>query len=97
MIALDTLVSTTWIIASNSEMQTPQGHEIIDGIMVPVSWLQIIFNPSFPYRLLHMSVAAFLSTALFVAASAAWHMLRGNDNPAIRRSARCCRWACGWC
>ena len=43
---------------------------------------QIIFNPSFPYRLVHMSVAAFLATALMVAASAAWHLLRGNRNEA---------------
>jgi cytochrome d ubiquinol oxidase subunit I len=85
MVALGTLISTTWIIASNSWMQTPQGYSIVDGIMVPVSWLQIIFNPSFPYRLLHMSVAAFLATALFVTASAAWHLLKGRDNPAIRK------------
>jgi cytochrome d ubiquinol oxidase subunit I len=85
MVALGTLISTTWIIASNSWMQTPQGYSIVDGIMVPVSWMQIIFNPSFPYRLLHMSVAAFLATALFVTASAAWHLLKGRDNPAIRK------------
>ncbi|NYS36291.1 cytochrome ubiquinol oxidase subunit I, partial [Streptococcus danieliae] len=63
----------------------PQGHEIIDGRVVPVDWLAVIFNPSFPYRLLHMSVAAFLATALLVVASAAWHLLRGNDNAAIRK------------
>lgn len=52
-------------------MQTPQGFEIVDGRVVPVDWLAVIFNPSFPYRLLHMTVAAFLSSALFVGASAA--------------------------
>lgn len=85
MVALGTLVSATWIVASNSWMQTPQGFEIIDGRVVPTDWLQVIFNPSFPYRLAHMSVAAFLATALFVIATAAWHLLRGNDNPAIRK------------
>ena len=85
MVALGTLISATWIIASNSWMQTPQGHAIIDGRIVPVDWLAVIFNPSFPYRLLHMSVAAFLATALLVVASAAWHLLRGNDNAAIRK------------
>ena len=64
MVALGTLISATWIIASNSWMQTPQGHAIIDGRVVPVDWLAVIFNPSFPYRLLHMSVAAFLATAM---------------------------------
>src|SRR5215217_2582398 len=53
-VAVGTLISATWIIASNSWMHTPQGHEIIDGRVVPVAWLEIIFNPSFPYRLLHM-------------------------------------------
>ncbi|MBL8289254.1 MAG: cytochrome ubiquinol oxidase subunit I [Rubrivivax sp.] len=84
MVALGTLVSATWILASNSWMQTPQGHQIIDGRVVPVDWLAVIFNPSFPYRLAHMVVAAFLSTALVVGASAAWHLLKGRDNAAVR-------------
>ncbi|MBL0816171.1 cytochrome ubiquinol oxidase subunit I [Klebsiella pneumoniae] len=85
MVALGTIISTFWILASNSWMQTPQGFEIVDGQVVPVDWLAVIFNPSFPYRLLHMTVAAFLSSALFVGASAAWHLLRGNQSPAIRK------------
>ena len=84
MVAIGTLISATWIIASNSWMQTPQGYEIIDGRIIPTDWIKIIFNPSFPYRLAHMSVAAFLSTSLFVGAAAAWHLLRGRDNAAIR-------------
>jgi cytochrome d ubiquinol oxidase subunit I len=84
MVAAGTLVSATWILASNSWMQTPQGHEIIDGRVVPVDWLAVIFNPSFPYRLAHMVVAAYLSTALVVGASAAWHLLRGRDNAPVR-------------
>jgi cytochrome bd ubiquinol oxidase subunit I len=85
MVALGTLVSATWILASNSWMQTPQGHEIIDGRVVPVDWLAVIFNPSFPYRLVHMVLAAFLATALLVVASAAWHLLRGRDDAAVRK------------
>ena len=84
MVALGTLVSATWILASNSWMQTPQGHEIIDGRVVPVDWFEVIFNPSFPYRLVHMVIAAFLATALMVGASAAWHLLRGRDNKPVR-------------
>lgn len=83
-VAVGTLISSTWILASNSWMHTPQGYEIIDGRAVPVDWLAVIFNPSFPYRLTHMVVAAFLATALLVAASAAWQMLRRQENPAIR-------------
>jgi cytochrome d ubiquinol oxidase subunit I len=78
MVALGTLISATWILGSNSWMQTPQGYAIVEGRMVPVDWLRIIFNPSFPYRLVHMSIAAFLSTALFVGGSAAWHLLKGR-------------------
>jgi len=84
MVALGTLISATWILASNSWMQTPQGHAIIDGRVVPVEWLKVIFNPSFPYRLVHMVLAAFIATALMVVASAAWHLLRGNDRPTVR-------------
>ncbi|ERK05623.1 putative Cytochrome bd2, subunit I [Pantoea sp. AS-PWVM4] len=85
MVALGTIISTFWILASNSWMHTPQGYIIENGIVVPQDWLKIVFNPSFPYRLLHMSTAAFLASAFFVGASAAWHLLKGNDNPAIRK------------
>ncbi|MNO70799.1 Cytochrome bd-II ubiquinol oxidase subunit 1 [compost metagenome] len=92
MVAIGTLVSTFWILASNSWMQTPQGFEIVDGRVVPVDWFAVVFNPSFPYRLAHMSIAAFLSTAFFVGASAAWHLLRGRDNPAIRKMLSMSMW-----
>ncbi len=85
MVALGTLISTFWILASNSWMHTPQGYLIENGTVVPEDWLKIIFNPSFPYRFFHMSVAAFLASAFFVGASAAWHLLKGNDSPAIRK------------
>ena len=87
MVALGTLISATWILASNSWMQTPQGFEIINGRVVPVDWLKVIFNPSFPYRLAHMTIAAYLATALFVGASGAWHVLRGTATPAVAHHA----------
>ncbi len=92
MVAIGTLISTFWILASNSWMQTPLGYEIVDGRVIPVDWFAVIFNPSFPYRLIHMSTAAFLATAFFVGASAAWHLLRKRDNPAIRRMLSMAMW-----
>ncbi len=92
MVAVGTLISTFWILASNSWMQTPQGYDIIDGRVVPVDWLAVIFNPSFPFRLMHMAIAAFVATAFFVGASAAWHLLRGRDNPAIRKMLSMAMW-----
>jgi cytochrome d ubiquinol oxidase subunit I len=83
-VALGTLISATWILASNSWMHTPQGHAIIDGRVVPIDWIAVIFNPSFPYRLVHMVLAAFLATALMVGGSAAWHLLRGRDSEPLR-------------
>ncbi|MGD0108128.1 MAG: cytochrome ubiquinol oxidase subunit I [Rhodopila sp.] len=84
MVAAGTLVSMTWILASNSWMQTPRGYEIINGRIVPTDWLKVIFNPSFPYRLVHMGLACFLATALFVGATGAWHLLKYRDNPRVR-------------
>lgn len=84
MVAIGTLISATWILASNSWMQTPQGFEIVNNVVVPVDWFEVIFNPSFPYRLAHMTVAAFLATALFVGASGAWHLLRGRKDARVR-------------
>lgn len=92
MVAIGTVISATWILASNSWMHTPQGFEIVEGVVVPVDWLAVIFNPSFPYRLAHMLTAAYLATALFVGASGAWHLLRGNDNPMVRRMLSMAMW-----
>ncbi|MEJ1974714.1 MAG: cytochrome ubiquinol oxidase subunit I [Acetobacteraceae bacterium] len=92
MVALGTLVSTSWILASNSWMQTPQGYEVINGRVVPVDWLQVIFNPSFPFRLAHMTVAAYLATALFVGASGAWHLLKGRDTRRVRTMLSMAMW-----
>jgi cytochrome bd ubiquinol oxidase subunit I len=92
MVALGTLVSTNWILASNSWMQTPQGFDIEGGRVVPIDWLAVIFNPSFPYRLVHMTIAAFLSTALFVGASAAWHLLKGNNTVRVRTMLSMAMW-----
>ena len=92
MVAIGTLISATWILASNSWMQTPQGFEIVNGQVVPMDWLKVIFNPSFPYRLAHMTIGAFLATALFVGASGAWHLLKGHNTPAVRKMTSMAMW-----
>ncbi|PPK40278.1 cytochrome ubiquinol oxidase subunit I [Pseudomonas laurylsulfatiphila] len=92
MVAIGTLISTFWILASNSWMQTPQGFEIVDGRVMPLDWLAIVFNPSFPYRLAHMAIAAFVATAFFVGSSAAWHLLRGNDTRQVRKMLSMALW-----
>ncbi|MBY7903192.1 cytochrome ubiquinol oxidase subunit I [Vibrio fluvialis] len=92
MVAIGMLISTFWILSSNSWMQTPQGIEIVDGRVVPVDWFKIVFNPSFPYRLTHMALAAFLSTAFFVAASAAWHLLRGRKSAEVKKMFSMAMW-----
>jgi cytochrome d ubiquinol oxidase subunit I len=92
MVALGTLISSTWILASNSWMHTPAGYEILDGRVVPVDWFAVIFNPSFPYRLVHMVIAAYLATALVVGAAGAWHLLRGRDDPPIRTMTSMAMW-----
>jgi cytochrome d ubiquinol oxidase subunit I len=76
LVALGTTNSAFWIISANSFMHTPAGAELVDGRLVAVDWGAVIFNPSFPYRLVHMLLAAFLSTSLVVAGASAWHVLR---------------------
>ncbi|CAN7547536.1 cytochrome ubiquinol oxidase subunit I [Pseudomonas sp. LjRoot277] len=92
MVAIGTLISTFWILASNSWMQTPQGFEIVDGRIMPLDWLAIVFNPSFPFRLAHMAIAAFVATAFYVGSSAAWHLLRGNDTKQVRKMLSMALW-----
>jgi cytochrome d ubiquinol oxidase subunit I len=80
MVAAGTLASAFWILSSNSWMQTPAGYVVNpDGQFVPANWLQVIFNASFPYRLVHMVLAAYLTTALVVGAVGATHLLRDQN------------------
>ena len=78
IVAAGTLFSAFWILAANSWMQTPAGFEVVDGRFVPTDWLQVIFNPSFPYRLAHTVIAVYLTTAFTVIGVAAWYLRRGR-------------------
>ncbi len=77
LVAVGTSLSAFWILAANSWMQTPAGHEVKDGIAYPLDWLQIIFNPSFPYRFAHMFTACYLTTSLVVLSVGARYLV-GN-------------------
>jgi cytochrome bd ubiquinol oxidase subunit I len=81
MVAIGTFISAFWILSVNSWMQTPTGYALnAEGQFVPAAgWLPIIFNPSFPYRLVHTVIAAYLTTALVVGAAGAWHLLRSRS------------------
>jgi len=84
-VAVGTFISAFWILSANSWMQTPQGYAINEaGQFVPADWVAVIFNPSFPYRLVHMVLAAYLTTALAVGAVGAFHLLRDRTNEASR-------------
>ncbi len=83
-VAFGTTLSAFWILALNSWMQTPAGYEVIDGVYHVKSWVEVIFNPSFPYRLVHMVLAAYLTTALVVGAVGAFHLLRNPSRPGPR-------------
>jgi cytochrome d ubiquinol oxidase subunit I len=78
-------MSAFWILSANSWMQTPTGHSInAAGQFVPADWWSVIFNPSFPYRLVHMVLAAYLTTAFVVGAVGAFHLLGDRANEGAR-------------
>ncbi len=77
-VALGTTISAFWILALNSWMQTPVGHTVVDGRFVVEDWLQVIFNPSFPYRFTHMLLASALTCAFLLAGLSAWQLLKGS-------------------
>jgi len=81
MVAFGTLLSSFWILATNSWMQTPQGFKLVDGRFEPADWIAIIFNPSFPYRLLHTVAGFYITTAFVVMGVGAWliRRQRGTD------------------
>ncbi|QVW26694.1 cytochrome ubiquinol oxidase subunit I [Pseudomonas hormoni] len=84
-VAVGSLISAFWILSANSWMQTPAGYVIgADGRFMAENWWAIIFNPSFPYRLAHMTLAALLGTATLVAGASAWQLLKAPHNPRAR-------------
>ncbi len=78
LVAVGTLSSSFWILATNSWMQTPIGYEVIDGRFFPKDWFQIVFSPSFPYRLAHTVSAFYVTTAFVVLGVGAYMVRRGQ-------------------
>ena len=76
-VASGTTLSAFWILALNSWMQTPAGYEVVDGVYHVKSWVEVIFNPSFPYRFTHMLLASALTCAFLLTGLSAWQVLRG--------------------
>ena len=89
LVALGTLISAFWIISANSWMQVPSGYRLLaDGRFVASDWWRVIFSPTFPERLAHMVLAAYLTTALVVGAASAFQLLRNAAQPESRTALR---------
>src|SRR5262245_54179710 len=84
MVAAGTLMSSFWILSANSWMQTPAGYKVVEGRFLPVDWLAIIFNPSFPYRLSHNVVAFYITTG-FVVLGIGGYLVRADKSAAKGR------------
>jgi cytochrome d ubiquinol oxidase subunit I len=82
LVAFGTTVSAFWILSLNSWLHTPTGYEIVNGEFTVRSWMEVIFNPSFPYRLTHMLLASGLTASFLIAGSTARRMLKGTASPA---------------
>ncbi|WP_337879525.1 cytochrome ubiquinol oxidase subunit I [Rheinheimera sp.] len=91
-VAIGTWISAFWIIAANSWMQTPQGHQWVDGKLEVASWLEVIFNPSMPYRLSHMLLAALITATFVVMATHAWYLKRGEHQEFGRKGLSMMLW-----
>lgn len=86
IVSFGTLLSAFWILSLNSWMQTPQGITVdAEGILHVSSWLEVVFNPSFPYRFAHMLLASGLTTAFLLMGISAWQILKGHGNQASNR------------
>src|SRR5882762_2672740 len=88
MVAIGTTISAFWILALNSWMQTPAGHAMDGSQIIAGDWLQVIFNPSFPYRFTHMLLASGLTASFVVAGLSAWRLLRAGEDASARNTLR---------
>ena len=88
MVAAGTTLSAFWILALSSWMHTPQGHVMDDGALIAGDWVQVIFNPSFPYRFTHMLLASGLTASFLVAGLSAWRLLKAPQDAGALKSLR---------
>ena len=88
LVAFGTTMSTFWIIVLNSWMHTPQGYELRDGVVFATNWFDIIFNPSMPYRFVHMLLASGLTVAFLIAGISALRMLWGDKGEDVKSALR---------
>jgi cytochrome d ubiquinol oxidase subunit I len=88
LVAVGTSLSAFWILALNSWMQTPVGHTVADGQLIAGDWLQVLFNPSFPYRFTHMMLASGLTASFVIAGLSAWRLLKESFDAAALRTLR---------
>jgi cytochrome d ubiquinol oxidase subunit I len=88
LVAVGTSLSAFWILALNSWMQTPVGHTVADGQIIAGDWLQVLFNPSFPYRFTHMMLASGLTALFVVAGLSAWRLIKAPGDAAALRTLR---------
>lgn len=92
MVALGTFISSFWILSANSWLHTPAGVELRDGAFFVTSWSEAIFNPSFPYRFMHMGLASFLTGGFVVAGVSAWYLLLDREVEANKKALSMCLW-----
>lgn len=88
LVAIGTTMSAFWILALNSWMHTPAGHTFDRGVLIAGDWLQVLFNPSFPYRFTHMMLASGLTASFFIAGLSSWRLLREPADAAARLAMR---------
>lgn len=84
LVAIGTSLSAFWILVLNSWMHTPAGYEVIEGIVHVTSWKEVIFNPSMPYRLVHMLLASLLTASFVIAGISAYQFLRNSQLEAAK-------------
>ena len=86
LVSFGTTLSAFWILSLDSWMQTPAGYEMIDGVAHVTSWLEVIFNPSMPYRLMHMLLASGLTSAFLIAGISAYRLLKGDNKKSVKQA-----------
>ena len=90
MVAIGTFISSFWILSANSWMHTPAGVEMVDGMIHMTSWMQAIFNPSFPYRFGHMALASFITGGVVVAGVSAWYLRHDRNIETSKKALKMC-------
>jgi cytochrome d ubiquinol oxidase subunit I len=78
VVAFSGIASAAFVTIANAWMNAPRGFRVENGVFVDIDPMAAMATPFAAHEVIHMTLAAYMTTALAAAALHAWAILRGK-------------------